>query len=222
MASDVDICNLALAQLGDSAAVQSINPPDQSAQAAHCSRFYPIARDALLEMHTWGFATLRVQLAQVPNPFPQWLYAYAAPSDAINYLEVIDPNALDDYSVGLQMAGTLPSYQPASGVGIYTPQPFQVESLDDQEVILTNQANAMLRYTHSVSDTAEFSPLFVEGLATLLAGHLAGPVLKGAEGRAAAMAKMQEFMKWREWAIESDANQRRVRPTPGAAWMVNR
>ena len=30
MASDVDICNLALAQLGDSASVQSINPPDQS------------------------------------------------------------------------------------------------------------------------------------------------------------------------------------------------
>lgn len=221
MASDVDICNLALAQLGDAAAVQSINPPDQSAQAAHCSRFYPIARDALLEMHSWGFATLRVQLAQVPNPFPQWQYAYAAPSDAINYLEILDPNALDDYSVGVQMAGTVP-YTPASGVGIYTPQPFQVESLADQEVILTNQASAMLRYTHSVSDTAEFSPLFVEGLATLLASHLAGPVLKGAEGRAAQMAKMQEFMKWREWAIESDANQRRVRPTPGAAWMVNR
>jgi len=221
MASDVDICNLALAQLGDAAAVQSINPPDQSAQAAHCSRFYPIARDALLEMHTWGFATVRVALAQVSNPFPQWQYAYAAPSDAINYVEILDPNALDDYSVGLQMAGTL-AYSPASGISIYTPQPFQLESLGDQEVILTNQANAVLRYTHSVSDTAEFSPLFVQGLATLLASHLAGPVLKGAEGRAAAMAKMQEFIKWREWAIESDANQRRVRPTPGAPWMVNR
>jgi hypothetical protein len=221
MASDVDICNLALAQLGDAAAVQSINPPDQSAQAAHCSRFYPIARDALLEMHPWGFATLRVQLAQVPNPFPQWQYAYAAPSDSINYLEVLDPNALDDYSVGIQMASTLP-YSPAAGVGIYTPQPFQVESLGDQEVILTNQASAVLRYTHSVSDTAEFSPLFVHGLSTLLASHLAGPVLKGAEGRAAQMSKLQEFMKWREWAIESDSNQRRVRPTPGAAWMVNR
>ena len=221
MASDVDICNLALAQLGDSAAVQSINPPDQSAQAGHCARFYPIARDALLEMHTWGFATLRVQLAQVANPFPQWQYAYVAPSDAINYLEIIDPNALDDYSVGLQMAGTVP-YSPASGVGIYTPQPFQVESLGGQEVILTSQANAVLRYTHSVTDTAEFSPLFVQGLATLLASHLAGPVLKGAEGRAAGMSKMQEFIKWREWAVESDANQRRVRPTPGAPWIVNR
>ncbi len=196
MASDVDICNLALAQLGDAAAVQSINPPDQSAQAAHCSRFYPIARDALLEMHTWGFATLRVALAQVANPFPQWQYAYAAPSDAINYLEILDPSALDDYSVGVQMAGTVP-YTPASGVGIYTPQPFQVESINGQEVILTNQTNAVLRYTHSVSDTAEFSPLFVEGLATLLASHLAGPVLKGAEGRAAWASTPRSRSRWK-------------------------
>ena len=221
MASDVDICNLALAQLGDSASVQSINPPDQSAQAAHCARFYPVARDALLEMHTWGFATVRVPLAQVANPFPQWQYAYATPADALNYLEILDPAAQDDYSVGLQMAGTLP-YPVQTGVGIYTPRPFQVESINGQEVILTHQANALLRYTRAVSDTAEFSPLFVQGLATLLASHLAGPVLKGAEGRAAAMAKMQEFLKWREWAIESDANQRRVQPLPGAAWMVNR
>ncbi|HKB58412.1 MAG TPA: hypothetical protein VKC56_00050 [Gallionellaceae bacterium] len=221
MASDVDICNLALAQLGDSAAVQSINPPDQSAQAAHCARFYPIARDALLAMHTWGFATARVQLAQVSNPFPQWQYAYAPPSDALDYLAVLDPAAADDYSVGLQMAGTLP-YPVQTGVGIYTPQPFQIESIDGDEVILTNQANALLRYTRAVSDTAEFSPLFVQGLATLLASHLAGPVLKGAEGRAAAMAKMQEFIKWREWAIGSDANQRNVKPLQGAAWMVNR
>ncbi len=221
MASDVDICNLALAQLGDTAAVQSINPPDQSAQAAHCARFYPIARDALLEMHTWGFATLRVALAQVANPFSTWQYAYLAPSDAINYLAILDPNAPDDYSVGLQMAGTTP-YSPPTGVGVYTPQPFQLESIDGDEVILTNQANAVLRYTHSVSDTAEFSPLFVQGLATLLASHLAGPVLKGGEGRAAGAQKMQEFLKWRELAIESDANQRRIRLTPGASWMVNR
>ncbi len=221
MASDVDICNLALAQLGDAAAVQSISPPDQSAQAAHCARFYPIARDALLEMHTWGFATERVALAQVANPFSTWAYAYAAPSNAINYLAVLAPDAQDDYSVGLQMAGTTP-YSLQTGVGIYTPQPFQVESIDGDEVILTNQANAILRYTHSVSNTAEFSPLFVQGLATLLASHLAGPVLKGAEGRAASAQKLQEFFKWKELAIESDANQRRVLPLQGASWMVNR
>ena len=36
MASDVQICNIALAHLGDTATVASINPPEGSAQAEHC------------------------------------------------------------------------------------------------------------------------------------------------------------------------------------------
>ena len=36
MSSDVDICNLALARLGDEANIVSISPPDQSAQAGYC------------------------------------------------------------------------------------------------------------------------------------------------------------------------------------------
>ena len=71
MASEVDICNLALAHLGDSATVASINPPEGSAQAEMCQRFYPIARDSLLEMHNWGFATRRKALAQLNNTSKQ-------------------------------------------------------------------------------------------------------------------------------------------------------
>ena len=51
MASVVDICNQALSHLGDSATVASIDPPEGSAQAEHCARFYPAALAALLEMH---------------------------------------------------------------------------------------------------------------------------------------------------------------------------
>ena len=73
MASPVDICNTALAYLGDVANVVSIDPAEGSAQAEHCARFYPLARDALLEMHDWGFATRRVALAGLANPTTQWL-----------------------------------------------------------------------------------------------------------------------------------------------------
>ena len=38
MASEVDICNLALAHLGDAATVSSINPPEGSIQAAMVER----------------------------------------------------------------------------------------------------------------------------------------------------------------------------------------
>ena len=63
MASEVEICNLALAHLGDEATVASIDPPEGSAQAEHCQRFYPVSRNSLLEMHDWAFATKRATLA---------------------------------------------------------------------------------------------------------------------------------------------------------------
>lgn len=223
MASDVDICNIALALLGDQAAVTSINPPDQSTQAGYCSRFYPIARDALLEMHAWGFSTTRAALAEVNNPSSSWKYAYATPSDVLNYLEVIDPEVADDYSVGLQMPNTIPgSLQ--SGLGIYAAQPYQIETdpVSGAQILLTNQENAVLRYTRSVSDPTQFSPLFIEALALLLSAKLAGVLIRGADGRAAAREQLAAFTKFKEWAVESDSNQRRVLPAQGASWMVNR
>ena len=43
MATEVDICNLALAHLGDDATIATIKPPEGSAQAEKAARFYPIA-----------------------------------------------------------------------------------------------------------------------------------------------------------------------------------
>lgn len=221
MAADVDICNLALAHLGDAANVSSINPPSGGAQASHCARFYPVARDALLEMHSWGFATVRVALAAVTNLASTWQYAYAAPAAALNYLEILDPAAVDEYTVGVQMANTLPgSFN--SGVGNYVPQPFEVESGTSGDIIYTNQQNAVLRYTTVVTDTTKFSPLFTAALARLLASYLAGPLLKGADGRAESVAQLKLFEVALEKAIESDANQRRLRVTQGAPWITNR
>ncbi len=223
MAADVDICNLALAYLGDVANVTSINPPDGSAQASLCSRFYPMARDELLERHPWGFATYRVQLASVTNPYNSWLYAYAPPSNVLNYLEILDPYATDEYTASIPMANTL-AIGGVSGIGVYTPQPFEVEEdANGNDIILTNMENAILRYTKSISDTTQFPPLVVEAIAVLLSSKLAGPLLKGAEGRRSTMSLRQQFEELSlPKAVASDANQRRLNLTPGAPWMVAR
>jgi hypothetical protein len=65
MATEVDICNLALGHLGDNATVASLTPPEGSAQAEHAARFYPISRDTLLESHAWNFATRRATMPLV-------------------------------------------------------------------------------------------------------------------------------------------------------------
>lgn len=183
MASEVDICNLALGHLGDAANLQSINPPDGSAQAEHCQRFYPIARDSLLEMHDWSFATRRASLALLStNPASSWLYAYAQPAGMLNAISVLDPNTTDDTSVGVVVSSNM--YEvPIPTVGVYATQPYTMEILDDgTEIVLTNQANAVLRFVRRVTDTNKFSPLFLECLTWSLAGMLAGPVMKGKEG----------------------------------------
>ena len=222
MASEVEICNLALAHLGDNATVATINPPDGSAQAEHCARFYPMARDALLEMHPWDFTMSRVSLALLSTNATGWAYTYAAPSNVLNLIAVLDPQAPDDYSATIQPDTWYAP--PILSVGYYTPQPFQAE-IDDTtgaDIILTNQVNATLRYSKRVTDTTKFSPTFVRALSWLLASELAGPVLKGEAGAAAAVKCASMFDKLYAVATASDANDRQIKPRQNVPWMSRR
>lgn len=202
MASDVDICNLALSRLGDEATVTSIDPPEGSAQAAHCTRFYPMARDTIQDMHNWWFCIVRASLAQLNTP-PAfgWQYAYAVPSNLVSMLAVYIPGATDDYA----------------------PQEFEMESLSDgTQVLYANVQNAACKYVQRVTDPAKYQPMFTDSLAWLLASMLAGPVLKGEAGQAAAKGCYQMFRATLSQAIESDANQRRIRPTHRPDWIRDR
>jgi hypothetical protein len=216
MASEVDICNLALAHLGDNATVTSLDPPEGSAQAEHCARFYPMARDSLLEMHPWGFATLRVSLALLGSGWPEWNYSYAQPSDALNIIAILPPDATDDYSMGA-------SNVPAAAGGSYVPQAFSCEvDGSGNDVILSDQVDAVLRYTGIVTDTTKFSPLFTMALSWHLASMLAGPLLKGEAGAAESKRCTALMQSYLSKATESDAAQRRITPQHNVGWINGR
>lgn len=226
MASEVDICNLALGHLGDNATVTSINPPEGSAQAEHCARFYPIARDSLLEMHFWNFCMRRINLASLEATWPEWKYAYAVPNDALNLIAVMPPDANDDYATRFVPTDT-PQYahniSPVIAAGRYSPQPFAVEVLaDGQHVLYTNQEKAMLRYTAYVRDTTVFSPLFTMALSWHLASMLAGPIIKGDAGAAEAKRCTQMAMGYVSQAEVSDSNQRRNTMEHIVPWTAGR
>lgn len=185
MASAVSICNLALSHIGDRANVQSISPPDASIQAEKCAQFYPIARDVLLEGHAWSFNTTRRTLAEVPNPLASWAFAYAMPPGCVKPLAVLPPETTDDSLT----------------------QPFIHESDEDGNAVLyTNQEAAVLKYQIRVADTTKFSPLFVTCLSWLLASYLAGPILKGKTGAAAARNALERFGVEFASATASNAN----------------
>jgi hypothetical protein len=159
VASEVDVCNLALSHIGDEANVSAIDPADGSVQAEHCSRFYPIARDAMLEAHAWKFNTKRETLAEFEsNPQEEiWAYAYALPNLCLRPLRVLFPEATDDRDA----------------------QDFEVEADEDGALVLyTNVEDAELVFLTQVTDTAKFSPAFVIALSYLLAHFLAGPITK--------------------------------------------
>lgn len=218
MASEVDICNLALGHLGDTGTVASLDPPEGSAQAEHCARFYPIARDSLLEMHPWGFATKRVQLAQLGTGWPEWDYSYAQPADALNIIAVLPPDASDDYSMGLNSANV-----PLAAGGSYVPKAFSCEiNSDGADVIYSDQEDAVLRYTALVTDTTKFSPLFVMALSWHLASMLAGPIIKGDQGAAEAKRCTAMMQVYLSKATESDAGQRRINPQHNVGWISGR
>jgi hypothetical protein len=233
MPAVVDICNVALAHIGDSANIQSIDPPDSSVQAKYCAIFYPIALKALLEMNSWGFATRRAPLASVANPSSTWLFAYAQPANMINAIAVLSPDALDDYSqnFGVQQSDSIQAVWPVypdfawfdPAANCYTPQPYVLEiDAEGNSILLTNQQNAVLRFTIEVNDPTNFTPLFVLSLSYLLASMVAGPILKGEPGAQMAAAMLKMFSAIDLQAEASDASQRRVVVRQSVPWMAGR
>lgn len=239
--SEVTICNLALSHIGDTATVVSIKPPDSSIQAQLCARFYCEARNMLLEMGNWGFATRRAQLALLWDTeadgwtppvgwVPQtWRFGYSLPSDCINTLAVLPQCSPDDYEAwfGPVEQDYFPPYPqgylPVPGAPLYTPQPYAIETQSDgSQIVLTNVCDAVLRYTAAVTDTTRFSPLFKMALSHLLASMLAGPIIKGDAGIAAAEQQMTLFNAFKGQATSSDANQRKTHIEPAPSWIRGR
>lgn len=214
MASVVDICNLALAHLGDDANIASIDPPEATPQAAHCARFYPIALNELLEQHAWSFATKRVTLALLADtPPPTWLYVYALPSDHLNAQRLLNP-------VDWPAQDTLPPMW-LEDCQINRPlvspdndaQTFVIETLaSGAQVIYSNIKDAILVYTAKVVDPTKFSGLFVTTLSYKLASYVGGPLTKDPK---LVMTMIQAAATYQAKAEASDASSRRSDPYRG-------
>jgi hypothetical protein len=214
MATVLGIVNNALSLLGDAANVSSIDPPDGSVQAAMCARFYPVAIGEVIASHPWGFATTRTTLAQVASPSPAWVFAYAAPVGVVEYLSVQDINAGGDYNAAANLNWAAPMADVAWAIpplGTSVPQQFAVETdAAGNALILTNLPNAVLRHTTTVVDPARFDALFADAVAHLLAAKLAGPLLKGADGRNESRAQLQAYQYALGKAKAFDSNNRKV------------
>jgi len=150
MASVTDVVNVALRLIGQTP-ISSLT--DGSSTANVMDDLYTEARDQLLRIHPWNFATKRVKLAQSSNtPVFEFDYAYPLPSDWIRTISVHD----NDAGYG----------------GLY----YRTEFLVNQNVIVCNSDQVYLRYVYQVSDPNYMTPDFRECLELLLARNAAIPI----------------------------------------------
>jgi hypothetical protein len=222
MTTAVDICNLALSYIGDQAKVTSLLGSDLSVQARHCVRYYPLALASILEMHHWGFATKRVALTEVTDgsDTDSWDYAYVLPADLLRAISVLPPGVGDDYTQTIQVNTGIVSL---SYAGAVNPQRYDIEiNSDGDRVLYTDQEEATLRYTTTVTDPAQFSSLFIMTLAWQLASMLAGALVKGDQGAAEALRCSKMMAGYLAEARASDGQQRQTTNQHIAPWMMGR
>ena len=203
MTAEVDICNLALSHLGDDATVTSISPPEGSAQSQHCAIFYPVARNAMLEAHDWGFATTRIKVAVRQKDYCGWRFVYAVPADVVRIISVKPELVCKDEST--------PSV------------PYQTErGTDGAMIVFCDHPDIVIRYTTLITDPNRFPPLFAITLSWYLASMLAGPILKGDAGAAQARQCLSMVQMYLGQAAASDANQNQTKERHTPEWMRER
>jgi len=144
--TDVQICNLALARLGDS---RITTLADATAQAQYCTLFYTQTVAELQAEFDWQFCRKQVNLTSATTPLGGYTYQYALPSDYIRSLRVENIDESENFG----QWEILGSYLQTNFVSPVT-----------------------LDYIANITDETKYPAIFTELLAVKLAGVLAMPL----------------------------------------------
>lgn len=159
--SSVGIGNLALANIGTNATIETFN--ENSAEAKQLNRWYNFARQQALESFNWSFARKRQALALASDDPPDdWAYRYQYPSDCVALRLIVNPVGKDADAI-----------------------PYDIISSEDGQTktIVCNLEDAVAEYTFDVTSTTLFTALFIEALSFLLAYHIAYPLTQNKQIR---------------------------------------
>lgn len=147
--SEVELCNLALARLGNDRQLTALTDANKAARL--CNLMYGPTRDAVLRAHPWNFAIRRVSLAAESgweDPTEEFDYRFPLPSNFLKIIRTANESAgLDDL--------------------------YRIESSADGLVLLSTEDTQAIEYIARVTDVALFDSLFVDVLAQRLAAELA-------------------------------------------------
>ena len=200
MANQLDICNLALSKLGQSARIATLT--EQSMPAYTLNALWPttlayVQTDAVWP---WLLRTQALALSVDPAP-PGWAYRYARPNDCATAWAVTDEAGLR--SERRLTFWTDPAWRRGLFGALYDWE--QVRGGAETEIV-ASVPNAWLVYTVLDDEPARFPPAFVEALASKLALDAAGPLI-GQSGLNNRTAMLQEYEFYKNKAAVHDYNE---------------
>ena len=162
MATETEICNLALAHLGEDS-ITSLS--DGTPRAIACALQYPLTRDEVMRSHRWNFLITRAVLtASGTAPAFGFAKKYQLPADCLRVCEVND-----------------------SEFGDVNTDAYSIED----NFLLTDATSVNLVYVRQETDTDGYDPLFVRALAIKLAVALS-ETIRGTTGKTAELLQAYE------------------------------
>lgn len=197
-ASEVNICNLALQQMGRSVRITALDGSDTSEAATICTLQYPISRDAVLRAFPWNFATVRIALTNFEeDPDFEYSMYYKLPSDYLWLREIFE-------------AGREP----------YKIEQFASSNSGTIKVIATNLGSPInIKYTARVTDPTLFEPLFIVTLAAHIAAEVAIPLR---ESRSTADGLWKVYQAKLREARAVDSQEDTSDQVPQGSWVDSR
>jgi len=183
MASSVEICNMALGELGVSE-IQMVG--EDSPQGKKCELYYERVVREVLRSHEWSFATVNLSLARhAEEPPTDWVYRFDFPPDCERVISVyVDGSSRSD-----------------------VPIEYELQLLDDKSgvTMLADTPDLCLRYVTSDIPSAMYDSMFLDAVVWRLAEKLAVPLTRKAELRSNAL---QMYRVALGSAIATDINER--------------
>lgn len=205
MASEIDICNLALGHIR----AGTINSLDEtSVQAKQCKLKYPIMRDQMLQDSPWQFAGAIKPLALLVADVFGWAYVYQYPSDCLRINRMV--LNYERINASNRTSGAHYPYRDDDLYRINDPQvEYKVFNQDGNRVIVANYEDLRIDYRKKITDTNLFSTTFVMALSHLLAAEMAVAIVGVEQGLALRKESLAIYGAYINSAIVNEMNEQK-------------
>lgn len=210
MASEVEICNMALSSVRG----KSINSlGESSTEAQQCNLWYSKCRDQVLTEIDWGFNTIVVALAQLTavSVF-NWGRVWAYPTDCLRINHVMrnipsittSTASPGDSAIALRLSNDIVIGDPS-----VTPRvQYRVMYDDGVKVIVTNEDTIRISYRSRITDANLFGVNVELAISQLLASKIAIAVAGVKDGKLMKVDSLALYGAWLSKAQDDTANER--------------